>query len=123
MKIFLDDERSPQTMELTQYPLPVYKSTDWQIVRTFWEFCNFIQILHKENRWPELISFDHDLGVPETSDPNQSYEEKSGYDAAKWLVKFCQDHGKALPDFIVHSHNPVGARNIESFLTNFSKFS
>lgn len=44
---------------------------------------------------------------------------ESGFDCAKWLVAYCLDNEMALPDFTVHSQNPVGKRNIESLLNNF----
>ena len=57
-----------------------------------------------------LISFDHDLG-----------EEFSGYDCAKYLVDYCLDRQLPLPDFAVHSQNPVGKENIERLLNNFKE--
>lgn len=73
-------------------------------LRSFTEF-----VLHIfNNGLPDFISFDHDLGL-----------EESGFDCAKWLVAYCLDNEMALPDFTVHSQNPVGKRNIESLLNNF----
>ena len=59
---------------------------------------------------PDFISFDHDLGL-----------EESGYDCTKWLVDYCLDHQQQLPDFAVHSQNPVGKENIQRLLENFVK--
>ena len=59
---------------------------------------------------PDFISFDHDLG-----------EEFSGYDCAKYLVDYCLDRQLPLPDFTVHSQNPVGKENIERLLNNFKE--
>lgn len=75
-------------------------------VYTFDEFTEFIT----QNGLPDFISFDHDLG-----------EGKTGYDCAKWLVEFCLDNQLPLPEFVVHSQNPVGKENIESLLNNFKK--
>lgn len=75
-------------------------------VRSYAEFVIFIKI----NGLPDFISFDHDLGL-----------EESGFDCAKWLVDYCLDYNKKLPDFKVHSQNPVGKQNIESLLNNFKK--
>jgi hypothetical protein len=47
---------------------------------------------------------------------------KTGYDAAKWLVQYC--HSNCLPffpEYNVHSANPVGKANIESYLSNAKK--
>ena len=73
-------------------------------LRSFTEFITYI----KANGLPDFISFDHDLGLQE-----------SGYDCAKWLVAYCLDNEMKLPDFVVHSQNPVGKQNIASLLSNF----
>jgi len=74
-------------------------------VKTQSEFENYI----KENGLPDFISFDNDLGI--------GYGE--GYDCAKWLVEYCMDNDKELPDWTVHSANPVAKENIENLLHNF----
>jgi hypothetical protein len=50
------------------------------------------------------------------------FVEKTGYDAAKWLIEFCMDNEVVLPKFLVHSQNPVGRENIELYLANFKDF-
>ena len=75
-------------------------------VYSYTEFVAYLE--HKG--LPDFISFDHDLG-----------EEFSGYDCAKYLVDYCLDHQLPLPDFVVHSQNPVGKENIERLLANFKK--
>ncbi|WCM41597.1 hypothetical protein MG290_11655 [Flavobacterium sp. CBA20B-1] len=75
-------------------------------VRSYTEFVDYIT----QNGLPDFISFDHDLGL-----------EESGFDCAKWLVNYCLDNRKKMPDFIVHSQNPVGKQNIKSLLNNFRK--
>jgi len=76
------------------------------LVENYVEFTEYIT----QNGLPDFISFDHDLG-----------EEKTGYDCAKWLVEICMNRKIPLPDFAVHSQNPVGKKNIESLLRNFKK--
>ena len=93
MKLYLDDVR------------PTLES--YQRVYNFDEFVKFIA----EKGLPNFISFDHDLG-----------EEKTGYDCSKFLVDYCLDHNLKLPEFHVHSQNPVGKENIEKLLKNFNKF-
>jgi len=73
-------------------------------VRSYAEFVTYIET----NSLPDFISFDHDLGLQE-----------NGFDCAKWLVNYCLDNNKKLPDFTIHSQNPVGKKNIESLLNNF----
>lgn len=76
------------------------------LVKNYEEFTAFIS----QNGLPDFISFDHDLGL-----------EESGFDCAKWLVNYCLDYQKKLPEFVVHSKNPVGKENIESLLNHFKK--
>src|SRR5690606_5639955 len=59
--------------------------------------------------FPVFLSFDHDLGL-----------EESGHDCAKWLVNYCLDNDLRLPEFAVHSQNPVRKENIASLLNNFN---
>ena len=73
-------------------------------VRSYTEFVKYILI----NGLPHLISFDQDQG-----------EEKTGYDCAKWLISYCLDNNLQLPDYQVHSQNPVGRQNIAYLLRNF----
>lgn len=77
------------------------------LVNSYDEFVRFI----KHHEWPNFISFDHVLGLG-----------KTGYDCAKFLVEFCLEKQLDLPEFFVHSQNPVGKMNIESLLKNFEKF-
>ena len=75
-----------------------------------YDFEEFIDLII-QNGLPDFISFDHDLG-----------EGKSGFDCAKWLVGYCLDSNLKLPEFLVHSQNPVGKENIDGLFSNFSKF-
>lgn len=116
-KLYLDDIRTPKT-------------EGWVIVRTYEDFVNYI----KTNGIPDVISFDHDLAREHTkyyfdnggheNPPNPQeaqFEEKTGYDAAKWLCKYCWDNGLPIPEWNVHSANPVGKTNISALLKNYEK--
>jgi len=37
----------------------------------------------------------------------------TGYDAAKWLIDYCENKEVKLPEIRVHSSNLEGKRNIE----------
>ncbi|UOE36979.1 cyclic-phosphate processing receiver domain-containing protein [Chryseobacterium oryzae] len=80
---------------------------NFERVYSYGDFVKYIS----ENGLPDFISFDHDLG-----------EEKTGYDCAKFLVEFCLDHQLCLPEYVVHSQNPVGKENIEKLFENFERF-
>ena len=95
-KLFLDDVRQP-------------KRGTWSLARSFEEALDIVD----EKGMPNIISFDHDLG-----------EGKTGDDFAKWLIEQHLNGDLTFPErfeFIVHSANPVGKKNIESRLNNFLK--
>ncbi len=134
-KLFLDDIRIPKDAiglvpsNFNQF----YFENNWNIVRNYTQFCRWIE----ENGIPDFISFDHDLADDHYNDlfsdenwkKNDSdiilkydeYKEKTGYECAKWLVDYCLENGTKLPDYQVHSANPVGKKNIESYLLNAKK--
>lgn len=132
-KLFLDDIRSVR--EASNYMSCTvrhnYHQPGWDVVKSYDEFVSYIE----RNGLPNLISFDHDLADEHyedlLSDENflkgdqkiilkyDAYKEKTGYEAAKWLIDYCLEHNEPLPDFLVHTMNPVGRKNIESLLTNF----
>lgn len=109
--LWLDDIRDPNIGDAKNFILYLIweffddAPTDVIWVKTQSEFENYI----KENGLPDLISFDNDLGI----------RNGEGYDCAKWLVDFCIDNDKELPDWYVHSANPVAKENIENLLYNF----
>lgn len=116
--IFLDDERKPNNVTWQ----PIRRDHNYNIVRTFYEMCNMIQSIGYP---PEYITFDHDLadqhyghGLNDDQIPYDRYTEKTGYDAAKWLVDYCIDNGFKFPDYDVHSMNPVGSNNIIQYIEN-----
>jgi hypothetical protein len=130
-KLFLDDLRTPRmgSKNLPEYS-DLYENQEWVVVRSYGDFVNYIT----EHGLPKLVSFDHDLGIEHIKyyfdngghdnppDPmNADFEEKTGYDCAKWLVDYCIDNQANLPDYLVHSANPIGKKNIESYLENFKK--
>lgn len=127
--LFLDDIRHPhEAFEYTKQKM--FIELQWQVVRNYNEFVNFIQI----NGLPKFISFDHDLAdshyTPEPlwTDYNASKEwqdkqvhnEKTGYECAKWLVDYCIDNNLKCPQYYCHSMNPVGKDKIVGLLRSFS---
>jgi len=133
-KLFLDDIRLP--IECVSYMYKrigsnnsIYLENDWIIVRTYDEFIK--EIIN--NGLPDICSFDHDLADEHIQDyykkePNgqldyHKYKERTGFDCAKWLVEHCINNSLELPKYIIHSWNPIGAKNIQSILDTFKKFS
>lgn len=121
--LYLDDVRTPTETIPGYYP--------WHVVRSYEEFKYFIIM----SPMPDLISFDHDLAEEHTSDyfsqmlnqgyqhPNyESYKEKTGLDCARWLCEaYCYPTNTPLKQCSVHSHNPVGAKNIQDYINGFKK--
>jgi hypothetical protein len=120
--LYLDDQRTPIKT------IPGYHP--WVVVRNFAEFTDYIL----RNGIPDLISFDHDLADEHIDDyfkqkletgwqqpAYETYKEKTGLDCAGWLVDHIQKNNLILNRCSVHSHNPVGAANIQSLLNGFKK--
>jgi hypothetical protein len=134
-KLYLDDVRMPKHSYASMSKkiggdANIYQGNDWDIVRTYDEFVNWV----KENGVPEIASFDHDLadehiqyyfdngGHRNPPNPQETtFTEKTGYDCAKWLVDYCIDNKVNLPEYYVHSANPVGGLNILTYLNNAKK--
>jgi hypothetical protein len=121
--LYLDDHLTPTET------IPGYNP--WNVVRNYNEFTEWIL----KNGIPDLISFDHDLAEEHITDyfnqfmingyqhPNyDSYKEKTGLDCAKWLCeKYCFPTNLELKQCAVHSDNPVGSRNIHSYINGYLK--
>ena len=117
--LFLDDIRDPNKF--------LQSIRTWVIARDYNQFVNII----KERGMPSFISFDHDLSFEHYpfNDPRQDgktipyndYTEKTGYHCALWLIEHCLNSGERLPEFQVHSMNPVGRDNIIQLLNRFKQ--
>lgn len=114
--LWLDDMRNPfvvnEWIALVHYLKEEYLNIEDEACEIYWvktqtEFENYI----KENGLPDLITFDNDLGIG----------NGEGYDCAKWLVEYCMDIHKQLPQWYVHSANPVAKENISKLFENFEK--
>ena len=129
-KLFLDDVRSPKDAIglVPDKHNQFYFSNDWDVVRDYNEFVLYIET----NGVPKFVSFDHDLGDTAMDEyfrnvatkgtlDYENIKEKTGFDCAKFLVEYCMDENQPLPDYLVHSANPVGKKNIELFLENAKK--
>ena len=109
-RLFIDDERVPMdVMWGTWQNQALYRDGDWVIARNWADVLEIVLTFG----FPQLISFDHDLGDG----------EKTGYEIAQRLCDMVMD-GINLPEnfeFRVHSKNPVGAENIQNYMNNFLK--
>lgn len=92
-KMFIDDIRSPP-------------SDDYVVARSSSEALDYI----KNNGMPSFISFDHDLGGDDTT---MVFLRK--------LVDYIWNGDDTPPDYIVHSANPIGSKNIASFMDSWKR--
>ncbi len=125
MRLYLDDVRIPKDPNNEW----VSGIPQWEVVRNYDEFVAHIKLNGLENY--EVISLDHDLGREAMDEyynnvhPNYSLNydnivnEKTGYDAAKWLVAESMRTGIPLPAIYVHSANPIGSANIMGYINNY----
>ena len=128
--LWLDDVRNPFVMSawLLQWSPEYHYEKDngtheviW--VKDYGEFVDWIQ----ENGLPTEIGFDHDLADVVYSNRGNidmlksTWKEKTGMDAAKWLVEYCMDNMVNVPNYFIQSANPVGASNISAYLENAKK--
>ena len=126
--LWLDDLRNPYINLEGKVP-NVNGTVEW--VLNYEQFTQWVE----KFGLPNIISFDHDLAdehyTPEKYwhdydlskeyQDSQDYQEKTGLDCAKWLIDYCMDNNQKLPEFYIHSANPVGADNIRNILENYKK--
>jgi hypothetical protein len=117
--LYLDDMRIPV-------------DNKWLVAKDYDEFVKFIEQYGLDSF--ELISLDHDLGMSamrewyrmkEIDEDNvinyDNIHEKTGYDAAKYLVGLSLSKDIPLPLIYVHSANVVGSENIIYYINNYLK--
>jgi hypothetical protein len=113
--LYLDDIRTPV-------------GDHWIVARNYNEFVDAVK-LHGLGSF-EVISLDHDLGeeamVEYYTNVKNNYqldykniEEKTGYDAAKFLVSESMNTSIPLPQIYVHSANPIGSANMMGYINNY----
>lgn len=117
--LFLDDVRHPNQVTWVDLPQKPYS-----LVRNYQEFVDLIIL----RGIPEFVAYDHDLSDSHYGDGlhgedinYNKYKEKTGYDAAKWLVNECMKKGVKHPPYQVHSMNPVGKQNIISYVESYNR--
>jgi len=116
--LFLDDLRHP----------PLHLNRMFDVVRSYDDFVEYIETYGV----PELISMDHDLdrehtlffydngGFRNPPDPKfENFKFKTGYDCALWLIEYCKGNNLELKKVIVHSHNPIGSKNIYEVISGY----
>ena len=118
--LFLDDIRVPTDVTWAEIPI----NQHYSVVRSYKEFVDLITL----RGLPKMVCYDHDLadshyglGLENIEIPYDSYSEKTGYDCAKWLVNYCAGKNIKHPPYVVHSLNPIGKKNIESYINSYNR--
>lgn len=121
--LFLDDEKKPKDI-WSETKTPEYAVYNWVTVK---DYDSFVDII-KDKGLPTRISFDHDLSEEHygfernTNIPYDSFENRTGYDCAIWLIEYCIDYSQTLPACKVHCGKGRGKLNIEEILESFTKY-
>lgn len=114
MWIFLDDKRKDASVVHNKnrgLGVGVGHANNWIIARDYFQF---IDMLESNFDLIDFISFDHDIS---SYDVNE--KELTGKDAAQFLIDYCMDNNKLLPNWFVHSDNTNGNKNIRQLLSNY----
>jgi len=115
IRVFLDDIRTPEMAHNSIKGLGLdYSQTDnWVIVRDYFEF---VKMINNNFDKIELVSFDHDLACLD-----KDGHEWTGKDAVDYLINYCLDNLKILPDWYVHTDNTSGRQNIIGAINGYLK--
>lgn len=110
---FLDDERNPQDVTWLAYPpniewRPAYRTAE-DLLTALTQLPDYSDV---------VISFDHDLGTS-----NVDTLLPTGMDAIKMFVDHLLNisYSGTYPKILVHSMNPIGAKNIQGYWESFIK--
>jgi hypothetical protein len=100
--LFLDDERTIEMVDRSLWPdgmhILIARSTN--DAKDIIETCGD----------PAFCSFDHDLGGKDTT-----------MEFLKWYANQYNPEYMVIPSYVVHSANPVGAKNIISFMESWKR--
>ncbi len=102
--LFLDDARTPGMVTWVSLP-----QRSWIVARSYAEFVRLVA----ERGLPEFVSFDHDLADEAEA---AAVGGRTGADCALWLAERCVATSAALPNYVIHSMNPIGRALIASIL-------
>lgn len=112
MKVFLDDLRTTNMSHTLGKGLGLAYENDWVIVRDYFEFVDLVNNSFDEI---DLVSFDHDLAC------FRDGEEFTGKTAVDYLINYCLDNNKKLPNWYAHTDNTSGRQNIIGSVLNYLK--
>lgn len=108
-KLFIDDERIP------------YHPEQWVVCRTAQQAIQYVS----EHGLPLEMSLDHDLGIlcnlVDKDEQVEYYVDHTVMTFLKWLATVYWHPGMDIPEYAIHSQNPVGRANIKAFMDSWAK--
>lgn len=109
--MFIDDMRLPHDDECVESGINL--NVDWVIIR---DTRDAISTVKATGRMPDRLALDHDLGEL----PDGTVDTVPVF--LKWLAnEFYFEVGGKIPEYTIHSANPVGAANMRSFMESWKK--
>lgn len=120
--LFIDDERSfTDKFVVDNYSHLYPKDIEVYTARTAQQA---IQIVEKLGMC-SFVSYDHDLGILANlldKDENiEYYVDHTVMTFLKWLSKTYWHPGMPIPEYAIHSANPIGRANIKAFMDSWAR--
>lgn len=114
-QLYLDDLRNPA--DTYTGAVPELAPQTWIVARSSQEARKLVEKLGM----PMRMSLDHDLGICSNGKGGMTTDITPTF--LRWLANEYWDGCAMVPTYIVHSANPVGAKNIESFMVSWHRSS
>jgi hypothetical protein len=121
VNIFLDDVRNIEDVKWVV--LPALASGEyWTVIRSHDAFCKYVDELAEMGVPVKRVCFDHDLAEEHYPGSEDYSSGNTGYDCAKHLAQVIIDNDWPLPEYIVHSLNPVAKDRIDAAMNDVTYF-
>ena len=102
--LFIDNHRFPSEIDWMEDDSRVYIVEDWDIVRDYDEFVNYIDATGV----PSVVSFGYKLS-----------KNKTGYNCAEYLIEYCIRYDVMPPVQLCHSKHKSGKKKINVLWDKF----
>ena len=114
-QLFIDDLRNPA--DVYSAAVPELAPQTWTVARSSEEAVKLVQKLGM----PTRMSLDHDLGICSNGKGGTTTDIVPTF--LRWLANEFWDGSAMVPSYIIHSANPVGAKNMDSFMLSWYRSS
>jgi len=112
-QLYLDDLRHPNQTYSDE--VRELRPREWTVARSSEEAKKLVL----ERGMPERMSLDHDLGICSNGKGGVTTDVAMTF--LKWLASEYWDGVQDVPWYAIHSANPVGAKNIQSFMDSWTR--